>query len=225
METLNHKLAKKCIEYIHWNQIKIINTSNYARECFNTLRWELLINIISKFINPIDISIYHSRIQSVIMNYQPVYVDNTFSNQIPNKIYLECFEYNLINSLIHNNFSNQSKQNIIECFDILLNTDITLEDINTQNNLKYEKKVILFHKKLIPHFIGWIKEHNKSEKLKNDIQGFCNIVSGYQFNYTIDYNNYNYGLFLIDLEKCGLFQNDVMLENVINYLENIENIP
>jgi hypothetical protein len=220
MSSIDEKLVNKCIDYIIWNQNNLINTENYGRECYNTLRWQLLINLFSRFINQTELSIYYSRIQSEIMNYNPIYKDGTFKNQEKNNLYLQCFEYNLKNTLNHSNFSNQTKQNIIDCLDILLNTNVNLIDINNQHILHHEQKIILFHKKIIPHFILWIKESNKTINVIDEIRKFCELTNGYNFNYSIDYKNYNYVLFLIDLDKTGLFQmqNIQILENIINSL-------
>jgi hypothetical protein len=222
MSQLDNKLAHTLLQYIDWLITKInlyqSDTENDEQNKFNSFcrGWYqdinriIIIEIISSIINYDEHTTYNSRIVQDVLSSQNNYKLSTFA---------DCFNYNLLENLKSNTkFRNITKTNIIELLEVILGNK-TIKDILADNNLQHEKLIILFHIKMIPHFIEWVEKSNKLQSIINEINKFQNIMKlhniEYQFNISIDYLNYIYGIFILDIKKIFELRNIQCLIDII----------
>jgi hypothetical protein len=222
MSQLDNKLSHTLLQYIEWLITKInlyqSDTGNDEQNKFNSFRrgWYqdinriIIIEIISSIINNDEKSTYNSRIVQDILNSPNNY-------KLPK--FADYFNYNLLENLKSNTkFRNITKRNIIELLEVILKNK-TIEDILADNNLQHQKLMILFHIKMLPHFIEWVEKSNKPQSIINEINKFQNIIKlhniEYQFNISIDYLNYIYGIFILDIKKIFELRNIQCLIDII----------
>ena len=226
MSILDNKLANTLLQYIDWITDKLTvyssNTINYDEQnkfnsyCkgwYHDINRMIILDIISKIINNDEQTTYNSRIVQEVLNCQNNNNLDTFKN---------CFNFNLLENLKNNiQFRDITKENIIELLEVIL-CNRTLDDILADDNLQHLKLMILFHIKMVPHFIQWVRQSNKTQKIINEINLFQNTLQShniqYQFNMSIDYINYVYGKFILDIKEIFEFSNIQCLINVIRLL-------
>lgn len=225
MAQLDINLSNTLLQYIDWVITKLnlyqSNTENdeknrfnsYCRGWYQDINRIIILEIISSIINNDEHSTYYSRIVQELLNSP---------NNYSMPIFKECFNFNLLENLKSNTkFRNITKKNIIELLEVIL-VNKTIEDILADNNLQHQKLMILFHVKMLPYFIKWVRQHNKTQSILDEINMFQQILANhnihYQFNISIDYNNYSYSKFMLDIKQIFDITNIQCLIEIIRVL-------